>query len=259
MLKTDYNCMARKNTVENPKLIAHRGFTPKAPQNSIPAFQAAGARGFWAIETDVHKTKDGVLVCNHDPAVDCMYNGSGLIREMTYDELGRLRLKAGDKRNDYPEDLLRMPSLREYLAICKEYGSIPFIETKTNDIAAVIEAACSYFPEDQVVLSSLSEKDLYVAREISKKVFVHHIFSNRDTMFRLGELGPSGVSYNYQSYVAFPQQLLHQTHAAGVLLCLRAGDDIETVREMIEMGLDYIPTNCVSSLNPQQKDMKKVW
>ena len=46
------------------KLIAHRGYAVHAPQNSLEAFETAGRLGYWAIETDVHKTLDGVLVCN---------------------------------------------------------------------------------------------------------------------------------------------------------------------------------------------------
>ena len=83
----------RKNSLELPKLIAHRGYAVEAPQNSIPAFVEAGKLGFWAVETDVHKTKDGVLVCNHNNSVDEMYYGSGKIAEMTYRELATLESK----------------------------------------------------------------------------------------------------------------------------------------------------------------------
>ena len=44
-----------------PRLIAHRGFTPLAPENSLFAFEVAGRLGFWAIESDVHETRDGLL------------------------------------------------------------------------------------------------------------------------------------------------------------------------------------------------------
>ena len=81
----------RPNTSQHPKLIAHRGFTPAAPQNTLAAFQAAGRRGFWAIETDVRKTRDGVLVCCHDADTSSHYQGGGPIAECTYEELSRLR------------------------------------------------------------------------------------------------------------------------------------------------------------------------
>lgn len=239
--------ITRPNTLHNPKLIAHRGYTPAAPENSLPAFEAAGRAGFWAIETDVHKSLDGVLVCSHDAAVDRMYDGCGLIARMTCDELMRLRLTAGHGLEDYPKEALRMPTFEEYLALCKQYGAVPFIETKTEDIAAVLEEACRYFEEKDVVISSFCEAHLLMARRISQKVFLHHIFTTPDTMRRLGRLGYCGVSYNYPVYKEFPQELLLQAHSEGVLLCLRAGDTPQAVRDMVEMGLDYIPTNCMTN------------
>ena len=114
--------ITRPNTIHHPKLIAHRGYTPVAPENSLPAFEAAGKEGFWAIETDVHKSLDGVLVCNHDPATDRMYDGSGAIAQMTYDGLMRLRLAAGDGLEGYPEEALRMPTFRSILPSASGMG-----------------------------------------------------------------------------------------------------------------------------------------
>ena len=46
--------------------ISHRGFTPLAPENSLPSFLYAGKFKQWAIETDLHLTKDGEVVCCHN-------------------------------------------------------------------------------------------------------------------------------------------------------------------------------------------------
>ena len=54
---------ATRNSLRNPKIIAHRGYHMIAPENSLPAFRIAAEMGAWAIETDVHRTKDGVMVC----------------------------------------------------------------------------------------------------------------------------------------------------------------------------------------------------
>ena len=102
--------ITRKNSSDAPKLIAHRGFAVKAPQNSLPSFTEAGRLGFWAIETDVHKTKDGVLVCNHNNSVDEMYNGSGEIAEMTYAQLAALSLRIEEGCHDYSPEELTMPT-----------------------------------------------------------------------------------------------------------------------------------------------------
>ena len=49
---------------ERPIFMAHRGFTPVAPENSIVSFEAAAERGYWAIETDVHETLEVFVPVN---------------------------------------------------------------------------------------------------------------------------------------------------------------------------------------------------
>lgn len=243
------HAIVRRNTTERPKLIAHRGFTPAAPENSLPAFEAAGKLGFWAIETDVRKTRDGVLVCYHDVDAEVMYNGSGPIAEFSYQELSRLRLRRGSGLERYPAQTLGMPTFRAYLEICRRYGCIPFVEIKTTDADEILHYACRYFRKKDLMVSSASMEHLLQARRAAPGVFIHHIFSNPEDMRRISRMGNGGVSYDYSDINTFPTALLEETHRAGVLCCLRAGDSVESVREMIAMGLDYIPTNCVFSLS----------
>lgn len=236
----------RPNSLGKPKFIAHRGFAVGAPQNSLPAFEAAGKLGFWAIETDVHKTADGVLVCCHDATVDSMFASSGAIREMTFDELRMLSFRE-EKRNGCADAGI-MPSFREYLEVCRRNGCIPFIETKTADIAEVLEAAGEFFREEEFVVSSCTFSHLEQVRAITDKVFIHHIFSDEEKMRRLAQMGNSGLSYNFPNYRECPMELLEKTHASGVQICLRAGDTVQAARDMIAMGLDYIPTNRIASI-----------
>jgi len=114
------------------RFISHRGYQPMAPANSLPGFAYAGLLGQWAIETDVQRTRDGVLVCCHDASVDSTFNGNGVIAEMTWDELARLRICQGNRRECIPQEQLRMPLFAEYLSICRRAGSIPFVELKTD-------------------------------------------------------------------------------------------------------------------------------
>lgn len=67
-------------------LIAHRGASTLAPENSIPAFQLAGEYGYWGAECDVSVTKDGIWVLMHDTSVDRTTNGRGAVSSFT---LGR--------------------------------------------------------------------------------------------------------------------------------------------------------------------------
>ena len=170
----------------------------------------------------------------------------GAVEEMAFDQLKQLRFRQ-DKANGCKAPG-GIPSFEEYLALCKDYNCIPFIETKTSDISDVLDEASRYFCEDEIVISSVQFQHLELVRQITDKVFIHHIFSDENRLLRLQELRNCGLSYNYPDYRQCPADLIHKTHAAGVQLCLRAGDSIQAVRDMIVLGLDYIPTNCISSI-----------
>ena len=72
------------------KVIGHRGAAGLAPENTFAGFDLALAMGVDGIETDVQKTKDGMLVLFHDDCVDHTTNGRGDLREMRWEELQRL-------------------------------------------------------------------------------------------------------------------------------------------------------------------------
>ncbi len=69
------------------KIIAHRGANKVAPQNTMPAFIKAKEMGAHGFENDVHYTKDGYIVICHNYSIDETSDGSGLILDMTLEEL----------------------------------------------------------------------------------------------------------------------------------------------------------------------------
>lgn len=74
-------------------VAAHRADWKYAPENSLQALRNAIFFGADIIETDVRQTRDGHFVMMHDATVDRMTNGTGLISEMSLEEIRRLRLK----------------------------------------------------------------------------------------------------------------------------------------------------------------------
>ena len=63
----------------NPLVIAHRGSSAQAPENTLPAFQLAWEQGADGIEADFLLTKDGQIVCFHDndPKLAAAYRAQG--------------------------------------------------------------------------------------------------------------------------------------------------------------------------------------
>jgi len=73
-----------------PLFIAHRGYSASYPENTLAAFNGAIDAGAHMIELDVCLSKDRHLVVIHDETVDRTTNGTGAVRALTLDQLGRL-------------------------------------------------------------------------------------------------------------------------------------------------------------------------
>lgn len=73
--------------VSGPVAFAHRGGMGEAPENTLPAFEAAWALGYRYLETDTHVTRDGVLVAFHDPSLDRVTDSAGAIADLEWAEV----------------------------------------------------------------------------------------------------------------------------------------------------------------------------
>ena len=73
------------------EIIAHRGGGLEAPENTLAAFQnAVSIFARVVLELDVRRTRDGEIVVIHDPTVDRTTNGTGFVKELTYQEIQKL-------------------------------------------------------------------------------------------------------------------------------------------------------------------------
>lgn len=141
-IKTSYQVkVIRKYKKNELFFIAHRGYSQKAPENSIPAFREAGKSGFSAAECDVYETardKNGQrrFIIMHDPSLNrmCKISGRKIYQtNLTYGTIrSKYRIKAGHNVSKYSKNDLRIPSIEEYLSICKKYNLTPVIEIKQN-------------------------------------------------------------------------------------------------------------------------------
>lgn len=108
-----------------PLPFAHRGGAALWPENTLRAFEGAIALGYRYIETDVHMTRDGVIVCFHDDTLERTTDGRGRLADLTFTELRRL--DAGfrftpDRGRTHPfrGQGLVVPTLEEALALHPE-------------------------------------------------------------------------------------------------------------------------------------------
>lgn len=78
------------------EIIAHRGASAYALENSRAAFRLAHRQGADRVEIDVRATKDGKLVVMHDEFLDRTTTGTGRLRDFYWDELAQVRLVNGE-------------------------------------------------------------------------------------------------------------------------------------------------------------------
>ena len=81
--------MVQRSFLERSTTIAfaHRGGGGEAPENTLPAFEAAVALGYRYLETDVHLTRDGVLLAFHDSSLERLTDRAGRIGALSLDEV----------------------------------------------------------------------------------------------------------------------------------------------------------------------------
>ena len=125
----------------NTKVVAHRGLSGLETENTCAAFVTAGNRSYFGIETDVHRTADGKFVVIHDDNTKRVGVDHLVVEETTFDTLRNLQLV--DKDGQRGRSDLRIPSLSEYISICKRYEKVAVPELKQpmqpEEIAVVVE------------------------------------------------------------------------------------------------------------------------
>lgn len=104
---------ARHTFLDHPRPIpiAHRGGSLEAEENTVEAFARAVGLGYTHIETDVHATRDGVVVIHHDETLDRMTGERVRIDALTWAELRRVRTHGGAPIPRADEVLEHFPDL----------------------------------------------------------------------------------------------------------------------------------------------------
>jgi glycerophosphoryl diester phosphodiesterase len=154
-------------------VIAHRGASGYAPENTIVAFKKAIEVGSDGIELDVHFSKDRNLIVCHDERVDRTTNGVGFIKDLTLKELKKL--DAGSWYNKkYKGE--KIPILNEVFELVKDKNILINIEIKSGPIIydgiekAIVELIEKYNIVEKVIISSFNHYSLVKIKKINNNV-----------------------------------------------------------------------------------------
>lgn len=226
-------------TQKAPLVIAHRGASGSAPENTMAAFQRAVAAKADMIELDVQRTKDGQVVVIHDHTLKRTTNGTGEVRQYTLEELRQF-----DAGSWYGAEFAgeRIPTLAEVLRAIKgkcginiEIKNLPYRDPGVESaVLAVLRE--TEFPLDQVIISSFDHRCLVRVAELEPNVRVAALFAHNPA-----SLAGIDTPVLHPYYPVVDAEFM--SWAKGRMVNVWTVDAPEKWQALIALGVDGIITN----------------
>lgn len=217
--------------------VAHRGYSGKAPENTMSAINLAMQEPYvkW-VEVDIQLSKDGIPFLIHDYTLNRTTNGRGPVKDKTWDELSQLDAGRWYSKSFIGERLVRLDDfldkikgrLRANIEIKTQGNLYPNIEEK------VISAVKQHRMEHEVVLTSFEPRVLAKVKEISCKIRTGLIIDSKpkDLLLRLQMLKCSFLSINYRH---LNSELAEKAIRRGIEVMAWTVDDVRRIKRVAAM------------------------
>ena len=249
--KLPLNSRSSANRSQTPPIVAHRGASAAAPENTIPAFELAWEKGADAIELDCHLTADGHIVCIHDKDTKKVADKNLVIKNSKLDELRTLDVGSWlDKKFSGTT----IPTLIEAIATVPSDKKI-YIEVKSN--ASIVpklfeDIEKAKLNKDQIVIISFDAEVIrqvelkdpllktYWLTSIKKDKFGDASPSLEKILKTLSQTGTDGVSTNHAQLCP---NLIRGIQQAGYQHHVWTVDQPKTAAKLWQWGTESITTN----------------
>jgi Glycerophosphoryl diester phosphodiesterase len=226
--------------------IAHRGFSGKYPENTMIAFEEAVRAGCDGIETDLHMTKDGIIVICHDEKLDRTTDGKGFIVDYNYRELKQFNAGARFSEGIFNE---KIPTLDEFLDFVKEKGLVINMELKNNIInyagleESVIKKVHEYRLEENVILSSFNHYSMLKVKKLEQGIKTGLLYAA--TLYNVHEYA-KGLNAD-AVHPFFPavqdKNIVKEIKESGLMINTYTVNEKVYMKQLMELGIDGIITN----------------
>lgn len=229
-----------------PMVIAHRGFSGRYPENTLKAFEEALKLPVDAVELDVRRTKDGVLVVIHDETVDRTTNGKGRVRDLTWDEIQKL--DAGSwKGTEFAGE--RIPRLEEALQLVNG-RVVVFLEIKEPDTAPqVVDTLRQLDALPWVKIGSFHPQAISSVRKLAPEASCSLIGSAKvgtsDETFAefVKEALRCGANSITVNHAGLTPERVRYCHQRCIFVGTWTVNDADLAKRMIAMGVDAIASD----------------
>jgi len=229
------------------KIIAHRGASSYAPENTLAAFQKALDQEADGIELDVRLTKDNIPVICHDATINRTSNGKGFIHKLTLSELKKYDFGSSFSRKYRKE---RIPTLEETLEFLQPSQITLHIEMKNGPIIPenleekIVELVYRYDFEDRVVFSSFDHISLQrlVAIDPQAKIgLLLHV--NLIHLFDYIDNTGLNVKSIHSNHFYVTETMIEKAHKRNLQVNVYTVNNKGLARSYEQMGVDGLITN----------------
>ena len=234
MLNTNYG---------TPMIMAHRGFSASAPENTLPAFQMCIDGGFTAAELDVQMTADGTVIVLHD---DNLKRTAGLnknVWEVTYDEIKDL-----DNGSFFSKEFAgtKIPTLDEAIKLAGSGKNKLFlnIEIKRNGhddgiIEKVVDIIVRNDYLDSCDVTSQDYSTLEEVREVNPAVLT--AYTSAVGIGSIESLEAADIISIQQTFATYEN--VERIHGAGKRVFVWTVNEEDTMKDLVSLNVDAILTN----------------
>ena len=243
-------------------LIAHQGGDGVWPGDTMFAFEKAVEIGADVLEMDAHITKDSHIVLMHDEKVDRTTNGTGLIEDMTLDELRQLDAAyywSNDGGQTYPHrgQGIQVPTLDELFQKFPHMRYVIEIKLTTNPIdKPLCELIRKYNMQDKVVIASFHDDAMAMFRnscpevatsasrgEVTKFVLLGKIFLSGFVVPHYQSIQPPYDPKESYNIPIMTRRFIREAHAKNIRVEPWTVNDPDLMKQYIEWGVDGIMTD----------------
>lgn len=249
-------------TFQAPLVIAHQGGDGIWPGDTLYAFEKAVEIGVDVLEMDAHITRDGAIVLMHDEEVDRTTEGTGLIENMTLDELKQLDAayqwsNDGGKTFPYRGQGILVPTLEELFEKFPQMRYVIEIKLTQNPIdQPLCDLIRQYDMQDKVMVASFHDEVMQHFRETCPEIATSASRTEVRNFVLLGKVFLSGfIAPKYQSIQPpydpkdslnipiMTERFIREAHAKNIKVEPWTVDDPVLMKQYIEWGVDGIMTD----------------
>lgn len=228
---------------EGTLMVAHRGLSGLEKENTCAAFVAAGNRSHFGIETDIHPTIDGRFVCIHDNNTQRVGIDNLDVETSTFDTVRSVVLTDIDGAKGRVD--LRIPTLEEYIRICKKYGKVSVLEIKGVFTRENLEKVIDIIKAEDYLASVV-----FIAFNIENLIILRELLPDQPLQYLISEfpddLIDTLLKYRLDLDIYYPaltEERVRALHERGIKVNCWTVNQPETACELISWGVDFITSN----------------